>query len=84
MVVKSSQNSKAFFGEALNGKGKAWGVEKAGGVVYECMFVGATARRLARLNDSMSDADWQRHKAMLEREACDLTDPGDANSHSQP
>lgn len=75
MVNKSSQNSKAFLGDGLNGEGKAWGVEKAGGVVYECMFVGATARRLARLNESMSGADWQAHQAVLEREGFDLTDP---------
>lgn len=75
MDNQSCQKSKAFKGESLNGKGNAWGVEKAGGVVYECMFVEATARRLARLNESMAGADWQAHQAVLEREGFDLTDP---------
>lgn len=80
MASKSSPRSKAFRGDALNGEGAAWGVEQTGGVVYECIFVEATARRLAQLNDSMPDAGWNEHKAALERNACDLTDPGVAQS----
>lgn len=75
MANQSSQKSKALQGESLNGEGKAWGVAKGGGVVYECIFVAATARRLAQLNEQMPSSDWQAHKALLEREGFDLTDP---------
>ena len=70
-ATTGSKRSVAFRDDALNGDGKAeaWGVQKAGGVVYECMFVAATARRLAKLNDLMPDSNWHQHKAALQRDA---------------
>ena len=78
-----SKGSTAFKSDALNGEGRAWGVLKAGGVVYECMFVERTAKRLAQLDDQKPAANWHQHKAALQREAFDLSDPGTAANQAE-
>lgn len=66
---------EAFEGDALNGMGRAWGVKTEREIVYETMFVEATAKRLAKLCDAKPSAGWLTHSAALEREGYDLSDP---------
>lgn len=67
---------EAFWGEALNGDGQAWGVKENGLILYEAMFCEGTARRLAQLSSLHPDEDWGAISARLESEGFDLFDPG--------
>lgn len=66
-----------FESDGFNGPGKAWGVrEPSGAILYEAMFTEAAAKRLSELSELMPDADFEKHRDVLEAEGIDVSDPG--------